>query len=150
MAHDATTLVKSRRFGSTSVKALMLVLADYADTEWSCFVGQRRLAFEAEVGERTVRRILADLEARGMIRRHRRVGEGGFRTSDRIVLVGEAIRSLPAMVAGDGSAPDLPATGDRLPAIDDRLPATGDRPTGQSLAGEPLEEPSVRTTSKNH
>lgn len=141
MAHDATTLVKQRRFGSTSVKAVVLVLADYADTTWSCFVGQRRLAFEAEVGERTARRILADLEARGLIARQRRTRADGTRTSDRIVLVKRAIAALPAMMAAD----DVPADDDCLPATvaggDEGLPATDDSPTGQSLAGEPLEEP---------
>lgn len=137
MSMTATSLVKSRTFGSTSRKAVALVLADYCDEAWSCFVGQATLAFEAEVGERTVRRILADLEKEGLIRRERRSSTGGHRTSDRTFLVVDAIRGLPARVAGG------------LPATDDRLPATDDSPTGQSLAGEPKEEPSDRTTSKN-
>lgn len=124
MSTDAITLVKSRCIGSVTAKSVLFVLADYADAEWSSFVGQKRLAAEAEVGERSVRRLLAELEGRGLIRRERRYREDGYRTSDRTVLVVDAIASLPATVA----AKTLPATDDTL--------------TGQGLAAqEPPVEP---------
>lgn len=145
MSHHAVSLVKSRTFGSTTRKSVALVLADYADAAWSTFVGQATLAFESEVGERTVRRILSDFESEGLIRRHRRVGPGGFRTSDRIEIVRPAVEALPARLAGNDSPTGLPANEADLPATGARLPATDDSPTGHSLAGEPSTEPSEGT-----
>ncbi len=132
MSHEAVTLVKSRSFGSVSAKAVALVLADYCDAEWSCYVGQERLAWEAEVGARTVRRILQQLERAGLIARRPRYRDG-HRTSDLIVLVKGAVENLPARLAGTAF----------IPATDDVIPANGDIHTGQSLAGEPsVQEPS--------
>lgn len=134
MSHEAVTLVKSRAFGSVSAKAVALVLADYCDAEWSCYVGQERLAWEAEVGARTVRRILQQLERSKLIARRARYRDG-HRTSDLIVLLPEAIGALPARMAAMAF----------IPATDDVIPANGDIHTGQSLAGEPsVEEPSEK------
>lgn len=137
MAHDALSLVKSRRFGSTAKKAVMLVLADYADADWSTFAGQGRIAAEAEISERTVRRILADFEAEGLVRRQRRHREDGSRTSDRIKLVHGVIVALPDTMADRAYRTLWPP-----------LPDTVTEPTGHSLAAhepseEPSEEPSV-------
>ena len=132
MSHEAVTLVKSRAFGSVSAKAVALVLADYCDAEWSCYVGQERLAWEAEVGTRTARRILQQLERSGLIARRPRYRDG-HRTSDLIVLLHKAIEALPARLA----AMDL------IPATERFIPANERVHTGQSLAGEPsVEEPS--------
>jgi len=128
MSHEAVTLVKSRAFGSVSAKAVALVLADYCDAEWSCYVGQERLAWEAEVGARTVRRILQNLEGDGLITRKARY-KAGHRTSDRIFLCPQAIQSLPARLA---ALSEVKAANERF------IPATGDIHTGQSLAGESL------------
>lgn len=95
MSTDAITLVKSRRVGSPTTKAVLFVLADYADAEWSSFVGQKRLAAETELTDRTVRTALAELEGRGLIVRQSRHRSDGTRTSDRIVLRSDAIGELP-------------------------------------------------------
>lgn len=132
MSHEAVTLVKSRAFGSVSAKAVALVLADYCDAEWSCFVGQERLAWEAEVSPRTVRRILQQLERDGLVTRHARYREG-HRTSDLIRVVPKAVAALPARLAAM----------DFIPANGSVIPANGDIHTGHSLAGEPsVDEPS--------
>lgn len=126
MSSEALNWAKSVTVGSACKKAVLLVLADYADHEWSCFPSQATIAAQAEVGERTVRRILADWEDQGVIHRtHRKARDGRGRSSDRIYL-------LPAALAG--------RTHDQ-PASHDDQPATGARPTGQAVAGEPLEEP---------
>lgn len=150
MSTQAVSLVKSRTFGSAATKAILFVLADYADSEWSSFASQRRIAAEAEVSERTVRRTLADLEASGIIRRERRHRKDGTRTSDRLLLVPDVIQSLPASLSASDDE-GLPATvsattGQPRPS----LPATVSEPTGQALAAhepsvEPSEEPSVGT-----
>lgn len=144
MSVEVINVVRAHRFGSAARKVVMYVLADYADALWSCFVGQKRLAAESEVGERTVRRMLADLETEGLIRREGRYGGIHGRTSDRIHLVRDAIEALPVtLAASEGRMADLPATDDTLPAKSADLPANGDISTGHSLAGEPSVEPLV-------
>lgn len=113
MSTDAISLVKSRYVGSPTVKAILFVLADYADAEWSTFVGQKRLAAEVETTDRTIRNALSDLEDRGLIRRERRHRQDGSRTSDRIHLVRNAIENLPEADSARTPAyrkdvPDLP------------------------------------------
>lgn len=133
MSSEALNWAKSVSVGGPAKKAVLLVLADYADHEWSCFPSQAKIAEQAEVGERTVRRILAEWEQTGLIRRaHRLAVDGRGRTSDRIYL-------QPATVAG--------WSGVDQPAKSADQPATDDRPTGQALAGEPLENHQSRTAA---
>lgn len=131
MSNTAITLVKHHLVGSPSAKAVLLILADYADERWSCYPSQGRIAAESELGERTVRRVLRELEDRGLIKRQRRGDKRGNRTSDRIFLVPATLASLPATMSAR-----------------DSLPANGDSPTGHTVpvlpataAGEPSVEP---------
>lgn len=146
MSNDAVNLVKKHRVGSPARKSVLLVLADYADTDWSTFAGQERLAAETELGVRTVRRALAELEEAGLIirrARHNRRGRG--RTSDFTTLQYAAIARLPLVEeAVDNSTTNRPER------------PVNPRPTGQigttnrperpdqpaTVAGEPSEEPS--------
>ena len=156
MARVVAAAVLEHQFGSTVRKAVALVLADHADGDrWATTVGQQRISREAEVGERTVRRVLAEFEDEGLIRRVRRHRESGARTSDEIVLVQSAIERLPATDAGR----QIPPTGQggRLDGSDQggtyrphrpNLPATQAEPTGQGGRGyEPSGEPSVEPDS---
>ena len=123
-------MVRTHQFGSSSRKLLMYALADYAAADWSTYVGQDRLAAETELGARSVRRLLAALEADGLIRRQRRNDKRGFRSSDRIYIVPSSIANLPASLADRTYRPPevvLPANG-----VGGRA-----RPTGQALAGNP-------------
>jgi hypothetical protein len=129
MSVEAINAIRERRFGSALRKSVIYVLADLCNASWSCIVGQARLAAEAEVGERTVRSFLREFEAEGIIRREKRYRGFQGRTSDRTMLVKEAIASLPASIAAS----------DPLAASDDPLPASDDRSSGTSFAGEPLE-----------
>lgn len=129
MSTDALNWAKHFDAGSPTKKAILMLLADYADSEWSCFPSQATLARQASVGERTVRRVLSDWEQSGLIRRvHRGSRDRKGRISDRIFLQPPGV--------------DLPATGDDLPATDDTF-------TGQSLAGEPSVEPSEEPLTRD-
>jgi hypothetical protein len=90
--------VKNSRFGSANRKVVMLVIADYATEDaseigidvpegWAvAWVSIARIADDAELSPATVRRVLADMQAAGVIRREhrgRRFGFGG-RTTDAI------------------------------------------------------------------
>jgi ribosomal protein S25 len=100
MSWMAAGWVKHCRLGGASRKAVMLVIADYATENGDavgvdvpegsavCWAGIAEIAANAEVGASTVRRILADLEGAGVIRRMhrgRRWGIGG-RSTDLIYI----------------------------------------------------------------
>ena len=130
MSSDALNWAKRVTVGSASKKAVLMVLADYADQDWSCYPSQATIAEEAEVGVRTVRRILAEWEQEGIITRHHRSApDGRGRTSDRIYLQPASLTARTTKRPGDA---DLPANGAPL--------------SGQGLADDPPEnhqEPQV-------
>jgi DNA-binding MarR family transcriptional regulator len=70
----------------TTPKFVLVVLADLADEEDSCFPGQEYLANAIGGSVRTVTRALADLEKLGYLSRSHRQLKSGFRSSDRYVL----------------------------------------------------------------
>jgi DNA-binding MarR family transcriptional regulator len=82
---------------SASEKLLLLVLANYAGPDDTCFPSHRRLAAEGCLSERTVVRLLQSLEDRGLIRREARTRHDGSRSTDLI-----ALRLGGDMVSGGG------------------------------------------------
>lgn len=72
---------------SSSEKAVLLALANYAGGDGRCHPGQESIAKKASCSDRTVRTVLADLEARGIIVREERRRQDGYRTSDTIIIV---------------------------------------------------------------
>lgn len=75
----------------------MFALADYLDERWSTYAGQVRLAREADVSERTVRRFMAEAETVGWLCRepqHAGPGDGRGRREDRVFLHVNGDRSL--------------------------------------------------------
>lgn len=135
MSIAASQWAKKVRTGAPGRKAVLLVLADYADELGSCFPGQKRIADETEMGERTVRRHLAELEQEGWIRREERRVDG-YRTSDRIVLK-----------LGREPRPANPTGSDDDPV----LPANIDSPTGQNRPispANPAGQGTVRGTAR--
>jgi hypothetical protein len=132
MSFEALNLVSSRTTGSSSRKVVLLVLASYADEQWSCYPSQETIAARSELSPRTVRSVLSDLEAEGIVHRTPRRTEGGYRTSDRLYLDRAALERLPAIVASRSHPPANPA---RLPANPARLPATDGHSHRQPLPG---------------
>jgi hypothetical protein len=131
MSLDALTWAVRTRFGSPSRKAVMIVLANYADEDWSCFPGQALIAAGTEMTDRSIRRILTDLEAEGWIARTRRHRSDGSRTSDRYTLLPDRMSAHPPR--------DLPDIDD--PAYRTSTPDLPDTVSGQE---EPSEEPPVK------
>lgn len=68
-------------------KAILLMLAQYAGSDGSCYPGQVTLARQACCSEKTVERALAWFESRGWIERRVRRRANGSRTSDLILLL---------------------------------------------------------------
>lgn len=118
MSYEAQTWAVKQKTGSPARKAVLMNLADRADEAWSCFPGQKRIADDTELGERTVRRALEDLVEVGLVlRAHRRRKDGSY-TSDRYVLAGiltdpDAAKLIPEEFASQ--RPERP--------VDDAQPA---------------------------
>lgn len=173
MSRHVASVITARKFGSTSRKAVMLVLAEYADVDWSTICGQERIAAEAELSERTVREVLKAFEEEQLIARERRYRPDGYRTSDRIRLNRAAIETLPAAFAGrydeaptvdqkpkpDQALSETPTPIEISPAaasgeieahrqLAQTSPATGADLTGNSFAGYPLVEPLVEPRAR--
>jgi hypothetical protein len=138
MSVQALTWALDYPAASTTHKVVLLVLANYADDDGGCFPGQARIARQTVLSERGVRKVLAELEAAGLIRREHRYREGqGGRTSDRIYLALDGNAAPGAAISGGGiPAPQRGHTGTSPRTI----PAPG---AGHELSVEPLEEPSV-------
>ncbi|GAB3216798.1 hypothetical protein GCM10027586_09960 [Kineococcus gypseus] len=90
-AYAAPHWANSQRVGDVGTKATLMLLAAYADEDFSCFPGQERIAEETEQSVRTVRRQLDVLEEVGLISREPRyvfseASGKRVRTSDRFVL----------------------------------------------------------------
>lgn len=142
MSRVVANIVLGRRFGSCSRKAVALVLADHADAdEWTTVIGQERCAAESELSVRQVGRILKEFEGQGLIRRQKRFRQDGSRTSDSIVLVETAIRSLPDTMTG--GQPTRPSDIERADHRTSDAFTTGQAMSEQEPSEEPSEEPSA-------
>lgn len=121
MSLDAIRWAKTVPVADPARRLVLMTLADYADAEWSAFVGQQRLADECLVSKRTIQRILAEFEERGLLSRDERRRPDGYRTSDRTFL------------HPDGQAQATPCH---------VTPGTGSGDTGDDLRRQP-EQPQV-------
>lgn len=72
---------------SATEKAVLFVLANFADGNGACYPGQQNVAKLAACSERSVRRVMDSLEDRRVIVREERRREDGSRTSDSITLI---------------------------------------------------------------
>jgi len=89
MSIEAMAYVKTLTITKPAQKLVMLLIADRISNETGeCFPGQKRLAKEASMTERYVRRILGDLVKSGLLSSRYRYGENGKRTTSAYELVG--------------------------------------------------------------
>lgn len=102
-------------------KLVLLVLADHADDLGFCFPGAATIARRASVSERTLSRVLAQLEEQGYIARSRRHLANGNRTSDGYLLTPDKATNWPV---------------DNPPSVQDQTPTV-------ASTGEPSVEPPV-------
>lgn len=87
MSFQAMTWAVKQKVGNATGKAVLLMLANYADEGGECFPSQERLAAECECSVATVQRWLRAFEDWGAIERRKQYGEGGYRRADRLRLV---------------------------------------------------------------
>jgi len=125
----AMAWAKQVRAGGPGIKAVLLVLADYADEAWSCWPSQQRIAEETEQSLRTVRDQLARLEQMGLIARQARFpAQGRGRLPDRYVLA-PGLGAEPPPASGDTPpAPPAPPAGWGGPGLVPGRPMPADLP----------------------
>ncbi len=84
---------------SSTAKLVLICLANYADKDGSAHPGQKRLAEDAGVSERSVREALKSLEQAEIITREHRHRGDGTRTSDAYSLQMNMRQDLPEVEA---------------------------------------------------
>ena len=122
MSVQAITWALDYAASGVAEKVILLVLANYANEYGISWPSQKTLADQAALGERTVRRVLADMEGRGVIRRIVRRRGNGSRQSDMVLLSAfERRKPAPPGILdegpddGDFGPSDQPANGDNRP-----------------------------------
>lgn len=125
MSVQAITAAMAIRNASPSEKLLLLVLANYADEHMRCWPSQRRLADDTCLTDRTIRKLLSDLEQRGIITRTERQRDDGSRASDVIHLRfdGAPISGGAEMVSG-GVRKQLPGGAEMVSGLTTFEPST--------------------------
>jgi hypothetical protein len=121
MSVQAITWALEHPVASVTEKVVLLVLANYANEYGISWPSQRTLAENAACDERTVRRTLVRLEARGVIRRIARRRGNGSRQSDMILMSAFTARkpAPPGMIDDDEESGD-PGSAGELPRPDNR------------------------------
>ena len=76
----------TRQVGSSTTKFILLLLANKADENFSCYPSIRTLMAESDAGRSTVMRALKELEASGFITRQPQFHDSGARRSSRYYL----------------------------------------------------------------
>ena len=137
MSVQAITAVLELSGLTTNEKFVLVLLANYADQEMRSWYSQAAIAEHMCAGERTVRRALAQLEKRGLIRREKRVGKAGLRPSNMVWIT---LPKPPAILAAGIPSPPANLAATARPNMS---------PPPAILAGEPsltIKEPSARGT----
>lgn len=141
MSHDATAWAKTQKTGSIPAKFILLLLADYAGTDYSCYPSVGKLAEVAEMGESTVRAATKLLAELGLIRVFYRHKTSGLRRSCRYQLLIDGPGTMEPDADDWASYRQIPAEGKRQePAVDAPGASASAR---QELADIPIKEPSL-------
>jgi len=87
MSYSAMHWARGIKTGSSTLKAVLYAIANYADEEGLAWPSQKRLADDTELSERAVRNALATLEDMGIIDRQGRRGDKQTYKTDLIRLI---------------------------------------------------------------
>lgn len=86
MSWSALAWATDSDVGSSAAKFILILLANKADENYSCYPSIRTLMAESNAGRSTVLRALKDLETRGFISRRPQFYDSGARRSTRYYL----------------------------------------------------------------
>lgn len=128
MSFQAMAWAVKQKVGNATGKAILLMLANYADERGECFPSQETLAGECECSIATVARWIKHFEGSGFLTRSKQYGEGGYRRADRLRL-----------------RMNLPVT--ELPSAE--LPNSKSNLTRHSDGAEPITEPIISSSLRS-
>lgn len=87
MSFQAMAWAVDQKTGSTIGKAVLMMLANYADSEGRCFPSYDRIAEDCECSRRSVITWIDNLEESGLLKKEVRRRKDGTQTSNYITLV---------------------------------------------------------------
>lgn len=122
MGHKATLWAWRQPVATSTMRLVLLALADYAGDDGKAYPSQATIAAKTVLGERSVRSALAELEQAGFIARQKRGSRAKGRTSDLIQLAVQTDTVVP-----------LPIYRQQVP--ESHLPAKSVAFTGTSCRG---------------
>ena len=117
MSWSALAWATDSNVGSSAAKFILILLANKADENFSCYPSIRTLMAESNAGRSTVLLALRDLETRGFISRHPQFHDSGARRS-----TGYYLNHPLAPHLSPSPAPDSPRPDQGLPGPDSRRP----------------------------
>ena len=121
MSIAAMSCAMALRGVSPSEKLLLLALSNYADEHMRCWPSQKRLAEDTCLSDRTIRSLLAELEAREMLSRTQRQRPDGSRSTDIITLhfAGTVVADISggAEITSGGVRKQFPGGGETTSAL---------------------------------
>ena len=115
MSWGALAWATESEVGSSAAKFILILLANKADENFSCYPSIRTLMAESNAGRSTVLRALRDLETRGFISRRPQFHDSGARRSTRYYLNHPL---APHLSPGPDTGPPRPDLGP--PGLDSR------------------------------
>jgi DNA-binding transcriptional MocR family regulator len=119
MSWSALAWATDSDLGSSTTKFILILLANKADENFSCYPSIRTLMAESGAGRSTVLRALRDLEERGFISRRPQFHDSGARRSTRYFLNHPQVPHFSAGPDAGPPGPDLTPPGpdpDRTPS----------------------------------
>lgn len=146
LSHDATAWARRQKVGNSPAKFILLVLADYAGTDYSCYPSVKKLADITELGESTVRNATKLLTEQGLIRVFYRYRDNQTRRSSRYQLLVDGTETAEPDSDDWAGQRQVPAEDSHRqePAGTRQEPADSHR---QELALIPHKDPSLRDPS---
>jgi hypothetical protein len=144
VSHDATAWAKAQKTGNSPAKFILLVLADFAGTDYSCYPSVKKLADITELSESTVRAATKLLAELGLIRVFYRHRENMTRRSSRYQLLVDGPDTMEPDAEDWTSHRRVSASQRQETAGTPQEPAHGHR---RELALIPDKDPSLREPS---
>jgi hypothetical protein len=142
MSHDATSWARKQQVGNASAKFLLMMLADYAGSDYSCWPRQETLAALTEMTERTIRRATGLLVTQGLIRVFYRYRADNTRRSLRYqLLIDGHDTALPETVDWKSMRQVVP--GDPEDSVSDGPSDTESSSTGHKVRDDRTEVPDL-------
>lgn len=142
LSHDATNWARKQTTGSGTTKLVLLLLADQAGSDYSCWPSLEYLHQISELGESTIRAATKKLSELGLIRVYYRY-RNGLRRSCRYQLLIDGPETEAPDADDWSSYRQQPADGDyRSEQAEEPLGASGSFRSEQAVI--PYTEPSVK------